>query len=1373
MSLPVRQGALFPAIEKSGKKFGRHLATIKYSLLLSPLFISHVYKHKDAEEIQDDMVSATGLKLRLDSFMLDLHQRREEFRSEVKGLNKTVTTSGMRIYRTLLDLVSADIRAVSAAITGTSAEAVRKATKERLAGYQEASHTTVDLSKFTIPDNDYSWVDVDDFVEIDWSLPFDANPETKILPLAYAPRFTYKQQTDHGQTISGDPYRHSPFGYEPTHHCVISGHHDPRRVQIELIRQRVVKIQELIDNHDKSVDYQELQNVRNPHNVGQTRQKLDEMRNHEQVLQHKKRFLERMLQNLYTHLENNDLGIIADDDGHAPITHKSADEKTSNEHQIDDNTHCAADDERIEPDFDTATLADSVDDFNNRFVIHNAQIKWNNSLRNIMLRYIHQVSQRRGFVYYTSRRAVKFILDIVDEQAKAKGGTPTSEKSNQNSNGKVSLDVSDGDDEELNVQQRIRQLLEDGKKFVNADDPASAKGNRRKSGAGENAQNDIAEAFTTQNTYHVRLVAPQIQLVSEKNKKAAVLVTARGIRLKVLQIMDRDRVSDDVSGLVQRRFAAEMDNVQFFVTSKRTFTTDFLYMYTGNQYGNTAGTMWPPWAPIEVMFDFSILSYGFTRVVQRTSASLRYDKYNKLRLKYNDSVSEGQSAPRRSVDNPENRMDQLWVNFPHVRAICDSDQYYTMYIIVLDLLMWSEPLEKVRNERLEKIMLASDFSDLRGAPEMVIRLQERIQQLNEIKLHFHINEHTLDRQGWEDRISLEQDLANCEDELFFMMKAITTSQRKPDERTEGSQVTGLLKWYLSADEIVWHLTKEGNQPLVEFQLNSALFERTDNSDGSNRNAIEIARIYGINLLPNAVYPEIIAAYIDAPKSHMDLPVDAPNTKMLRIDWLMLEAIAGIPVIDFFEVNLHPLKIQLEYHTGKEIFAYIFPNKENGEGGSSPFLVKHSFARTNEDSEEEAHASSQKTAAANNFLAQQANEPHGQSLRPRLQPTHRLSQEKRPDASLSSSSKGTKSGTQVLGINLHDVKNKMSFLAPSRGNGHAGSINQRRLNNKQSAESLASSFRGRSPSIASSSNTQATTNDPERRTRFGIPIGRRSASADSRRSRKDKDKDKAKKADDLSQMLNRASNYITLSYVKIPSVVLNLSYKGKGSRNLEDVHSLVFRMPTLEYRNKTWSNLDLALALKKDVIRALISHTGAIIGNKFGHHKQSKAAQSRLRELASSSVVLSSNNDLSRLPSADDLVHDTRFNNNLDNNGSSAYSMSPRASDDITDDSNSTRDDLTSLRSFAPDHMNQHAHDYHNGAHHAHEPMRAALTRHFSELTHMARPNRIREKSPGIAEESGETDKERENAVTPTPTPTQRGKERFKKMLQHALPSSHH
>lgn len=215
MSLPIRQGELWPGPEKSNKKFGRHLATIKYKLCLSPLFISHIYKHNDKDDAGNDVVAATGLKAKLDSFMVDIHQRRED----------TEQSTTMRINRAELDFHSADIRAVSAMITGATADELMKQAAEAPLNLAEGTiRYSGDMSQFTIPDADYSWIDMDDFVELDWVLPGGQTPKTKIMPLAYTPRFTYFRQTDHSELVSnlesGNPI--SPFGHEPTHDCLLS-----------------------------------------------------------------------------------------------------------------------------------------------------------------------------------------------------------------------------------------------------------------------------------------------------------------------------------------------------------------------------------------------------------------------------------------------------------------------------------------------------------------------------------------------------------------------------------------------------------------------------------------------------------------------------------------------------------------------------------------------------------------------------------------------------------------------------------------------------------------------------------------------------------------------------------------------------------------------------------------------------------------------------------------------------------------------------------------------------------------------------------------------------------------------------------------------
>jgi hypothetical protein len=1180
MSLPIRQGTLWPGIEKSSKKFGRHLATIKYNLLLAPLFLSHIYKHKDAEDYSEDVVSATGLKMRLDSFMLDVHQRREEFHTQDKGKKTQGKTTAMKMHQAQLDLLSADIRAVSASIAGTTPEDLQKAEAPANLVSQEDGGIT-DLSHFEIPDNDFSWIDMDDFVELDWILPSETNPETKILPLAYAPRLTYFRQTDHGDTIAGDPDRTSPFGNEETHFCIMSQDDDPRRVQGQLIKSRLDQLKVQMDSHERSLGEAEVRYIKDENNAA-LKEDWEQMHKHHHVLKDKKLFLESMMHRMTMRVHTGNHRAVPDGDADV-----DSDGETPSPRNLDSDTKGI-----------DANPADFISDFNNRFVIHNVQFKWNNLLRNIILRYIHQVSQRRGFVYYLSRRAVKFILDIVEEQNKAKAAKPTSPQPNGSTTTSSTSPTVDDTSAPQEVEDRIKEILADGKNFVNVDDPQSQEPIQLVST--EALDSGISKEFTPQNSYHLRLIAPQIQLQSEKNPKAVVLVTAKGMELKVVEVMDRARIYDDVSGLVQRRFSVEMDSTQFFVTHQKWFSSQLLSLYSGSHYGAPAGSSWPPWVPMEVMFDFQVDPFGFKRVVQKTSASLRYDKYNTLRLKYNDEINtEGNNSGPESV---ESRMDHLWVEFPQVRAICNSSQYYAMYIIVLDLLMYSEPLEKTRTEKLEKIMLASDFSDLRGAPEMVTRLQERIKQLEEIKTQFQINSKYLDKKGWEDRLMLDKDLTSCEDELFFMMKAITSSQRKYD----GTQSSGLLRWNISSEQIVWHLIRDNNEPLTEFQLQNAEYDRTDNSDGSHLNLMQIGKIVGLNLLPDAIYPEMFAPYSDAERGTFN---EGGNQTMLRVYWYMLEAIAGIPVMDHFEVNLFPMKIQLEREVGKRLFEYIFPATNDDKGGSgktkSPFMVKNMLPVDDADEEED------ETSATNNSSnltiksaeKEYASSTRAGSLELRLQPT--MTSVQRP-----STAAPGKSGQGSEGHHFRLFQSSTKGSASSR-------TSLKTLSKKASTDSLQSSLLSR-PSVGRT-NTQQSNLDSSSIASGGTKIftlGRNASKAK-----------KEKPSDDLTTMMDRASNYMTLAYVKIPSVVLCLSYKGKGERNIEDVHDFVFRLPMIEYRNKTWSNLDLALALKKDVIRALISHTGAIINNKFSKHRPNASQQNRLRELATSSMLLApSSND---------------------------------------------------------------------------------------------------------------------------------------------------
>ncbi|EPS44745.1 hypothetical protein H072_1260 [Dactylellina haptotyla CBS 200.50] len=1208
MSLPIRQGALFPGVEKSTKKFGRHLATIKYKLLLSPLYLSHIYKHKDAEEYKaeataaggvSDMITATGLKVKLHRFSLDAHQRKEESVMKLKGLNIDRRSTNMSIHQAELDFNTADIRAVSATIAGSTSEEVKE-----WAGFDMPINDNAtplgDTSNFSISDGDTDWIDVDDFVELDWILPTRFSPSTKIMPLASTPRFTYFRQTDHscGDTTTGRKGR-SPFGHEATHECMMNQNNDPREIQCGLIESRMEKVysqlrknQELLDTLAESIKA-DRDNPKLP-------KESERLSQQSSVLMDKLKFLQNMLRSMSKYLDESAID----------------DEVSSNDSKSDAGVEM----------MDAEPFTRWDDDFNNRFIVHNMQAKWSNDLRNVILRYIHQVNQRRGFVYYMSRRAVKFILDLVEEQQMDKEKKKSQELDPERASvrGVWENGGMPENEENVAVQSRIEALLNDKAKVVAADDDPRPRSRRMSMGGAPADPTDlkkgISEEYIPLNSYHVRLIAPQIQMQSDKNKSSALLVTSQSMQLTVISIMDKERMADPVSGLVQRRFALELENAQAFVARHKDFTSPLHNLHSNNQYGCVKNTSWPPWVPLENMLLFDINPHGFSRVVKKTSTTLRADKHNSLRLKLMDEgLDSGTSEHNANLVENEPRVDHVWATFDRMEVSTNSAEYYTLYIIVLDLLLYSEPLEKSRNERLEKIILASDFSDLKGAPDSITALQNRIQQLEEIKTHFQINARHLDKQGWLDRLCLEKDLATCEDELFFTMKSIMSVQRKYDER---QQTTGLIRWYLSAGEIIANLLLNKDQPFVDLKLTNACYERTDNSDGSNFNTVEVEMLQGVNRLPEANYPSMISPYLEgtleANKAHQN--------KILRVYWYMLEAIAGIPVMDHFEVNLFPLLVQLDYDAGQKLFEFIFPGvNSNSSEGFSPFMMKPSLAELPGSGSESDSDHAIRTQLERKISVEPPPpQPDASMLGDRLMPT--MTSEKRPHTSGGKPNRPVTANADAAEKwslkPRFSIKRQQSFeLLQSSGkkSGESSSVPRTSSDSNVHSTRPASPIAIRVNSIGGKESDHAAAAAAATAAAAAAKKGVWGRSNSMTTAHSDVKGQQKEKTDEISQMISRASNYMTLAYIKIPSVVLCLSYKGKGDRNIEDIHQFVFRMPTLEYRNKTWSNLDLLVRLKKDVIRALISHTGAIIEHKMFHRRPHLNKGSNIRGLIATSA----------------------------------------------------------------------------------------------------------------------------------------------------------
>ncbi|KAF5093725.1 hypothetical protein D0Z00_003906 [Geotrichum galactomycetum] len=486
------------------------------------------------------------------------------------------------------------------------------------------------------------------------------------------------------------------------------------------------------------------------------------------------------------------------------------------------------------------------------------------------------------------------------------------------------------------------------------------------------------------------------------------------------------------------------------------------------------------------------------------------------------------------------------VNFPKVVASCDSEQFYATFTVVMDLLIYTEPMQKERSERIDKVLLATDFSNLELAAKRVCQLQTDVRNFQELRKEFlaHIGELNHEAIINLARIEVEQDHAR--QELFVMMEAISSAMRKV---ARDDDTTQLLKWTLGADQVIWHVLDEKHQPFLDVGFANASFNRIEGSDGFNANSIEVGVMQAFNLSPDTFYPEMISPYLEKGQEF-----DAGAGNVISINWTMLDPIGGIPIVQQFDIKLKPVKVQLESASWNMLFNYIFPKNADGKTDTeSPFLLSHvkkggeTASSMADDSDSDSDEDSQSLAPS--------------SLETSYDDT----------ASVSATSEMSSIFKKP---NLHFRK----IIQDSSSSMLSGSNSSRRtLRDTSPASSMRSSMN----------------EAPKRSTSALKRLGNKS---------------NEEKSDELSEMINRASKYLSIVQIRIISTVLCISFKGEGVKNILDVHEFRLNLPEIQYENKTWSNMDLVLHLKRDVTKILLNHTGGLIGNKLKMHRKKRTTQ---------------------------------------------------------------------------------------------------------------------------------------------------------------------
>ncbi len=1183
-SLPSRTGPLFQTAEtvsqKTPKKFGKHLFSVKYQLLLSPLFISHIYKHSSSEQVsKHDKIAFTGPKAKISNFTVDFHQRRQlvTIKDPVSGSGKKAWQ--MKMNEGEINVVDADIRMVTAKFNEKSPEALLASQLGNASSdngsssnsTSSISHSTGSypvkplIGKFKITDNEFNWIDLDDFVEINTSKTNlnGKDPKIEIFPLLHTPRLSYTRNIEQEGGLE-----HKPFGDEPSHDCLIGLNH-PETTQHDLASKRITEIEDQLKTNETMLESLKndlekfpnelpikarIQNVNRENESLHRRMKIvtkiiDNLKTSEQMYVYDQASDDNLHQNTFKDLQVIPKSSIPEDGNlKEPDTEepRCIIDEGEDEHFLDVGTNLTTTDTKLTLmssfyEMQEATRSRTDLTFNNQILIHNMVLKWDNKLRNTVYKYAHKISDRKAFVYFMKHEAVSFIQQLMGRQ-----------------NSSTASDSSEG------IDYTLKNSFRSGKSAssftsstLNEFDKSEKQVGNMSSGEEclRNFDETLREVYSQSekpvDSFLIKLISPQIQLISETDEESSLLITSHNMELQIVSVnIDDDSYEFTESSLIETRYGMILRDAHFFVLNKESFLRKDLNMFCSTNYGCSPGTMWPPWLALELCYDSSVLKEAL--VVEKTSIALRYDKPSPIYIENFKHSSEGNDIDYKCNDVINSRTyhaNQMTVDFPKVVITCDSKQYYTLYFIVLDLLMYSDPQHKLKQDQLKRLVLATDFRDLEGTDIKVKSIQSQIRILNDLSNCLYSGMLSLKDQKY--RMEIEAEKQRLSLEIFFMLKGIKAgaNQISDDELDNLDE----LKWLIRADQIIWHLLDDERAPLLDIALADSSFRRVEKSGGANANVVEVGMMQWVDLTEGSIYPELLSPY--------KIENFREGEPIIKVSWSMLEPIGGIPIMDDFDVKLLPLKIQVTKETAKNIIQYLFQDNDKQESASES--EDDNSSDDDDDDNDDSEASLVPVVHSSSSRGNISSETDVEEISTTSTESHKRAN--------SISSKGSGS--------FQESRNHRNLL--------------RYLNEPRKGGSTHSSLQSQQHSL-------------RRTASVFTPNTKYKSTLDKHSDRKTeiKDQEQDDDGDDMTQMMTRASKFLTIIKFEVHSVEVCISFKSHGSMSIANIHELDLLLPTFSYENKTWSTMDMVNALKRDIRKSLLQHAGHIIGHKLKVHRPS-------------------------------------------------------------------------------------------------------------------------------------------------------------------------
>lgn len=561
--------------------------------------------------------------------------------------------------------------------------------------------------------------------------------------------------------------------------------------------------------------------------------------------------------------------------------------------------------------------------FNNKFILLRMFLKWNNKNRNLLLKYIHFVKMRRFFKKYLSFESISALEELI--------------KSNE------------GFNDYINSEDLLR---------IKLSDKLSKKKENVESQSRLNNFDDILTSVASNESmvgdYLIEIISPQIQLQSDEVPDSAIIVTTPFIDAKIVSVYDKskDRLLLNIDEL-ETRVGCLIDNANVLIFDKSEVKSSKNCLFDKNKYGSIES--WPPWVGIEIGKDASLAGENHV-LLENTSVMLTYYESKPIKSvsRFTESSSESDNDSDSSESlNSEQYLDsselvdtiknRLRVDVPKVNITSTSSQYFTLYFMISDLLVYKEPNDKLLTEKLEKLKFSINFQDLDSLYEevKVLHFQSRVLQFMEQNYSF--RQDKLDNESLNNYLNIKLSQNDIANQLNLFLHSILTG----DTHSRDNEKIPTTEWRINADEIILHILENDRTPILDISVSKGTFSRIVNEDDSNVNRIEVAMIQGFNLIDGAIYPSFIE-----PMKLNNYINDKNTPNLITVDWSMYSNVGGIKLIDNFEVKSLPLKLRMDEVTGDKLMKFLFKSDLDNIDESPLFKNENENSSPSDSSDDE-------------------------------------------------------------------------------------------------------------------------------------------------------------------------------------------------------------------------------------------------------------------------------------------------------------------------------------------------------------------------------------------------------------------------------------